>query len=137
MVVYGFGERKAVEAFRNACNRLIYVENLEGTGVEKDGAGDSPAASQSKKEPPSKAVKIIARAIEGADEDGWANLGGVGSRIQGANSDFDARTYGCRILSEVVEKSGEFEIRKEQGVVYVRRKTRSRKKSGSAKGAGI
>ncbi len=98
VVVYGFGERKAVEAFRNACNRFIYVENLEEAGVEKDGAGDSPAASQLKKEPPSKAVKIIARAIESADEDGWANLGGVGSRIQGANPDFDARTYGCRIF---------------------------------------
>ena len=28
LVVYGFGERKAVKAFRNACNRVIYVENL-------------------------------------------------------------------------------------------------------------
>ena len=28
MVVYGFGEQKAVKAFRNACNRFIYVENL-------------------------------------------------------------------------------------------------------------
>ena len=28
LVVYGFGERKAVEAVRNACNRVIYVENL-------------------------------------------------------------------------------------------------------------
>ena len=26
MVVYGFGEQKAVKAFRNACNRFIYVE---------------------------------------------------------------------------------------------------------------
>ena len=26
--VYGFGERKTPEAFRNACNRFIYVENL-------------------------------------------------------------------------------------------------------------
>ena len=32
--VYGFGERKAVEAFRNACNRFIYVENLVDTGPE-------------------------------------------------------------------------------------------------------
>ena len=34
--VYGFGERKAVEAFRNACSRFIYVENLTEPDAEKD-----------------------------------------------------------------------------------------------------
>ena len=33
--VYGFGERKTPEAFRNACNRFIYVENLIETEPEK------------------------------------------------------------------------------------------------------
>ena len=94
LVVYGFGERKTPEAFRSACNRFIYVDNLMEAGADKEnGEAASPAAA--KKEPPSKAVKIIARAIEDSDDDGWANLGGVGSRILGAAPDFDARTYGC------------------------------------------
>ena len=98
LVVYGFGERKTPEAFRSACNRFIYVDNLMEDGADKEnGEAASPAAA--KKEPPSKAVKIIARAIEGFGDDGWANLGGVGSRIVGAAPDFDARTYGCPNLS--------------------------------------
>ena len=59
--VYGFGERKAVEAFRNACNRFIYVENLlEAETDEKKGAAAPAGAAAPKKDPPSKARKIIA-----------------------------------------------------------------------------
>ena len=84
LVVYGFGERKTPEAFRSACNRFIYVDNLMEDGADREnGEAASPAAA--KKEPPSKAVKIIARAIE--DSDGWVNLSGVGSRIVGAAPD--------------------------------------------------
>ena len=41
--VYGFGERKAVKAFRNACNRFIYVENLLEAGPEEKKSGAAPA----------------------------------------------------------------------------------------------
>ena len=67
-------------------------------------------------------MKFIAKAIEDSDDDGWANLSGVGSRILGAKPDFDARSYGCPNLSTLVEKSGGFEIRKDHGAVYIRRK---------------
>ena len=62
--VYGFGERKAVEAFRNACTRFIYVENLleAETDEKKDGGAPAKTAAQ-KKVSPSKARKIIAGAI--------------------------------------------------------------------------
>ena len=56
------------------------------------------------------AVRIIARAMEDSDDDGWAHLGTVGSRIQGAVPDFDPRTYGCPNLSTLVTKSGGFEV---------------------------
>ena len=88
----------------------------------------SRLAKPSAKEPQSRAVKLIAKAIEDADEDGWANLGSVGSRIQAAAPDFDSRTYGCSNLSTLVEKSGGFEIRKEPGKgVHIRRKAAKRK----------
>ncbi len=127
LVVYGFGERKTPEAFRNACSRFIYLENVLESGTGK-GNGRAAAASSDKKEPPSKAVELIAKAIEDADEDGWANLGSVGTRIQGAAPDFDSRTYGCPNLSTLVQKSGGFEIRREPGKgVHIRRKTGKRK----------
>ena len=132
--VYGFGERKAVEAFRNACNRFIYVENLlEAEPEEKKGGAAPTRAVAQKKDPPSKARKIIAGAIGEADADGWENLASVGQRIQGAHPDFDPRSYGCANLSTLVEKSGGFDIRKGSDGVHVRRKVGGRKGSGAGK----
>ena len=130
LTVYGFGERKTPEAFRNACSRFIYLENVLESGTEK-GNGGVASASSDKKEPPSKAVKLIAKAMEDCDDDGWVHLGTVGSRILAAAPDFDSRTFGCPNLSTLVQKSGGFEIRKEPGKgVHVRRKTARRKTGG-------
>ncbi|MDE0239423.1 MAG: NYN domain-containing protein [bacterium] len=130
--VYGFGERKAVEAFRNACNRFIYVENLVDAEQEEKKGGATPAkAAAQKKVPPSKARKIIADAIGEPDADGWENLSSVGSRIQGAHPDFDPRSYGCANLSTLVDRSGGFDVRKERGVVLVRRKVAEPDGSGT------
>jgi uncharacterized LabA/DUF88 family protein len=130
--VYGFGERKAVEAFRNACSRFIYVENLMETGPDKGSA--ELAKSAQRKDPPRKARKIIADAIGEPDADGWENLGSVGQRIQGAHPDFDPRSYGCANLSTLVERSGGFDIRKDMGNVRVRRKAAARKGTDAGKG---
>ena len=95
------------------------------SGTDK---ANGAAAGGAKKEPASKAVKIIARALEDSDDDGWTNLGAVGKRILGAAPDFDPRTYGCSSLSMLVTKSGGFEVRKEPGKgVHIRRKTVKRK----------
>ena len=132
MVVYGFGERKTPEAFRVACNRFIYVENLiepEGPETRKGSAPESAAGAE--KEPASKAVPIIAKAMAGLeDDDGWAALGGVGSRIPNIAPDFDPRTYGFAKLSAIVTKSGGFETKKSPGgSLMIRRK--AAKKRGS------
>ena len=130
LAVYGFGERKTPEAFRNACHRFIYVENLVEAGPEKGGAAAAPRSA--KKESPKKAVKIIAKAMEDNDADGWAHLGTVGSRIVGAAPDFDPRTYGCPNLSTLVTKPGGFEVRMgPNNQLQIRRKASS-KTSGSA-----
>ncbi len=129
--VYGFGERKAVEAFRNACSRFIYVENLLEAEPEKGGKAPTRMAAQ-RKDAPRKARKIIADAIGEPDADGWESLGSVGQRIQGAHPDFDPRSYGCANLSTLVERSGGFDIRKDSDNVHVRRKAAARKGSGTA-----
>ena len=135
MKVYGFGEQKTPETFRNACNRFIYVENLlEADKKEKQGNAASAAGVPKKKDPPSKAQKLITSAIGEPDHAGWENLGAVGSRIQGAHPDFDPRSYGCANLSTLADKCGGFDLRKERGVVYVRPKVSGRKGSGAGKG---
>jgi hypothetical protein len=159
LVVYGFGERKSPEAFRSACNRFIYVENLlsddlvgldsktvalaeaplggqESRGektVPQQEAKTAPqkdTASEVKKAPASKAVPIILKAMIGLeDEDGWAVLGGVGSRINSIAPDFDPRTYGQSKLSTLVEKSGGFDIKRSNGTGMMIRPKNPRKKT--------
>ena len=79
-------------------------------------------------------TRIYPKAGEGAYDGGWANLSGIDSRIHGVASDFDASNYGCSNLSSLVEKSGGFEIRKDEGAVYLRRKVKGRKTVTTAKG---
>ena len=55
LVVYGFGERKTPEAFRSACNRFIYVDNLiEAEAKEGNGTTTAAPPVATKKEPPYK-----------------------------------------------------------------------------------
>src|SRR5690606_30009196 len=117
LVVYGFGERKTPEAFRNACTRFIYVENLvepqaDATDAEspESSAGAEPAV---KKEPTSAAVPVLRKALTGLeDEEGWAPLGAVGSRLANIAPDFDPRSFGQAKLSSLVERSGGFEMKR-------------------------
>ncbi len=135
LTVYGFGERKTPEAFRNACSRFIYLENILETEPEKGSA--AAGASRPRKKPPKKAVPIIAKALADGDEDGWVHLGTVGSRILGAAPDFDPRTYGCVNLSTLATKSGGFEVRKGPGnATHIRRKPDAGGTAGKAASAG-
>jgi len=126
--VYGIGEKKTPEAFRNACKRFIYVENL-GTGTAEGtpepapvpGASPEPAAPRgprpdSGKQAPAQAIPLIVAAMKriGSDED-WYSLGQLGQFITQATPDFDTRTYGCGKLSELLERTGRFEVKRGTG----------------------
>jgi uncharacterized LabA/DUF88 family protein len=119
--VYGFGEQKTPESFRQACRRFVYTENLlpEAAGPHRR-PPDVPQAPALK--PPSAARELIRTAIgQLDDEDGWVSLGGVGQRLAVLASDFDPRTYGQAKLRDLVDKSGGFDIRRtEGGGVYIR-----------------
>lgn len=130
--VYGFGEQKTPESFRQACRRFIYTENLlpGAAGAEAQSEPDKVAAKALK--PPSAATPLIRKAIAQLDdEDGWVTLGAVGTQLSNLTSDFDARTYGQVKLMDLVEKTGSFEVKKENKLVLIRAKPRSRRKSGS------
>jgi uncharacterized LabA/DUF88 family protein len=111
--VYGFGERKTPESFRQACRRFIYTENLlpdAQTSAPEEGAARKAL------QPPSAAVPILNKAIAEMDtDDGWVPLGVVGQRAANIVSDFDPRTYGYRKLSDLVRKTGAFEIDQPEG----------------------
>src|SRR5215467_6185041 len=104
--VYGFGEQKTPESFRQACRKFIYTENLlPEAQVSTAEEGPSPKALQ----PPSAAIPILNKAIMQMEtEDGWVGLGAVGQRLANMASDFDPRTYGYRKLSDLVRKTEAF-----------------------------
>jgi uncharacterized LabA/DUF88 family protein len=106
--VYGFGEQKTPESFRQACRRFFYTENLL---PGKDKGGDSAALDKEPLKQPSAAVTLIKRVLSEADaEDGWMFLGEVGNQLLNIAPDFDARTFGFRKLSDLVRSTGQFEL---------------------------
>ncbi|MBC2836273.1 NYN domain-containing protein [Paragemmobacter straminiformis] len=127
--VFGIGEKKTPEAFRMACKRFIYVENLGSSDEADTPAADpvprSAAATARKdsddpkpggKEPPAKAIPLIISAMRAIDPDGeWYSLGQVGQYITQANPDFDTRTYGSAKLSDLVRKISRFEVKSGAG----------------------
>ena len=106
--VFGIGRENTPEAFRKACKRFIFVENLLEGDLE-DGRV-AKAAESRRKQQPSKAVPLIRAAMRGQDEEDWIELSIIGSHIHAANPDFDSRTYGCAKLSDLLEKTGLFEV---------------------------
>ena len=111
--VYGFGEQKTPESFRQACTRFIYTENLT-TQAEPDGdAGKKTAAEPAPaKRKPTEATRLIASVIADMDEDGdgWVPAGAIGNRLRNAYPDFDQRTYGYAKLSDLIRATGRFEV---------------------------
>lgn len=113
--VYGIGEKKTPEAFRMACKRFIYVENLgpaETVRTATPTATPEPARQPGNgKEPPTGAIPLIVAAMRAIDPEGeWYSLGQIGQFITQANPDFDARTYGAPKLSDLMRKLSRFEI---------------------------
>jgi NYN domain/OST-HTH/LOTUS domain len=140
--VYGFGEKKTPEAFRNACHRFIFTEVLRQPepGATQPSATVAPAAAQQTPQPlsglhtlqvPPFPEKFLREAMESsADDSGWTNLGTLGSYMQKVQPDFDSRLYGYKKLSDLVKARSELFLTEERTVagsnykaIYVRPKT--------------
>jgi len=124
--VYGIGQQKTPEAFRKACKRFIFIENLiapaEPARAPASAAPPSePTEAGSSKQPSKNAIPIIVAAMRaiGGDED-WYTLGQIGQYITQANPDFDTRTYGSAKLSDLLRKTGRFEVKKTGNHLMVR-----------------
>lgn len=131
--VIGIGEGKAPVSLRNICNRFILIDNL----TEQEESPPAPAKTSSKmpaksapkeeaapkKEPPSKAVPLVRKAMKDIDPEAeWYGLGAVGSQINRATPDFDPRTFGSSKLSDLLKKTGQFVLRNADGQWQVRKK---------------
>lgn len=124
--VIGIGKRQTPEAFRSACNKFIFTETImeddspenktlsknkipdltKGTNINPDQTTKENVLQVRNVQNPSKdesLKKTIKDAIDSASEDdGWANLGGVGAYIPRVDSSFDPRNYGFSKLGKLI-----------------------------------
>ncbi|OEO30526.1 Maebl [Devosia insulae DS-56] len=110
--VFGFGEQKTPESFRQACRRFIYTENLLPDAPAKA----DPSEAAKPLEPLAKAERLLLRAMgEMESERGWMTLSSIGNRLPILAPDFDPRTYGFKKLRDLVRKVGSVELKEEEG----------------------
>ena len=111
--VFGFGEQKTPESFRQACRKFVYTENLLPTAPAN--AQDAVRTAKPLQQP-SAATPVIKKVIAQMEsEDGWVPLGAVGNQLANLASDFDPRNFGFRKLSDLVRKTNAFEIEHPEG----------------------
>jgi uncharacterized protein (TIGR00288 family) len=117
--VYGFGTSRTPESFQQSCTRFIdttaLTAALSPSAQRESGTTKRPVDAQLR--------TLLAEAYEAVrhDEKGYASLGSVGQHASNRSS-FDARSYGFKRLSDLIESLPGFEVeRREGGGVFVRR----------------
>ncbi|MCW3493877.1 NYN domain-containing protein [Microbacterium sp. SSM24] len=112
VTVYGFGERKTPEAFRNACDQFTYLDVLDEPAVE--GAAKVPAPARATRAELRSNTKLLsglrACTATASGEDGWANLSAVGGLMRKQQPDFDPRNWGYAKLSDLVRATEAFTV---------------------------
>jgi uncharacterized LabA/DUF88 family protein len=109
MTVYGLGRRTTPEPFVAACDRFIYLDLLN-EDVDEAAEGDDQAPEQPNLR------QILSAAISSTSkEDGWSNLGEVGSYLIKSHAAFDPRAYGHSKLSELVRAERYVEVKEVPG----------------------
>jgi len=128
--VFGFGELKTSAPFIAACTRFIYLEDPKSvkSAAIKSKSGPDPVEMRSRNghdlKGNAKLIKTLRNAVgASADEEGWANLAAVGTRISNEGP-FDHRTYGFNKLVDLFEAIDLFEVKREKNsthtVIFVR-----------------
>ncbi|HYQ37743.1 MAG TPA: NYN domain-containing protein [Pseudomonas sp.] len=143
--VIGFGERKSPEPYVNACSRFVYLDDMPvEVTIQPLGTSATPAEAEaqgticvppavalvSRRSGPelkgdSKLMNLLRNAvIFAADDEGWAPLSLVGSRIANQAS-FEPRNYGYSRLFDLFAAIDLFEVKRVGTHPQVRYKRRS------------
>lgn len=140
--VFGFGEQKTPEPFRNACHKFIFTEVLRGPDAHiilpVAPAANLPMGEQSRTSEAAPAApaqlpfpeRFLMEALDkSVDDSGWSHLGTFGSYLQKIQPDFDSRLHGFKKLSDLVRGRTDLFVTEERQslgsnhkVLYVRAK---------------
>ncbi|QFS81890.1 NYN domain protein [Roseivivax sp. THAF40] len=110
--VFGMGMQKTPDAFRKACKRFIFLENIAGAAeAAKSGSAETKAHGNLEE-----ARNLIFSAMDAIEQDDeWYTLGQLGQYLTASNPDFDTRTYGKRKLSDLIADLKVFETKRSSG----------------------
>lgn len=126
--VYGFGQKKTPKPFVVACDKFIYTEVF---AITTDEQTESKRRSPKELRTDAQLVALLRAAIEASsDEEGWANLGAVGSAAVKREPDFDARNYGYAKLSGLIKAMGLFQFDDSSKIHRVRNASVADRKPG-------
>lgn len=116
MTVYGLGRRNTPPAFVAACDRFIYLDLLSPESEEPPGPAQTASKDEEPTPRPPKLKQILSAAISSTSkDDGWANLGEVGSYLSKSHAAFDPRDYGHSKLGELVRAEPYVEVKEVPG----------------------
>jgi len=148
--VYGFGNAKTPQGFRQACSRFIDVAALTDNGDSGAGvvlpaapaaadvplngalppaiggrAAPAPAAAPARKTKApldQELLKLLIDAYDASarDEKGYVSLSAMG-QLAANRSSFDVRNYGYKRLSDLVDSVPNFQIERRDGRALVKR----------------
>ncbi len=126
--VIGMGEKKTPEAFRNSCEKFIFLDNEEAEVVEVDDELENDKSEKekvvcqereteapdekgsTKKEEIIKAINKILSEEDATSERMKIGLGALGSRLNKIFPDFDPRNYGYSKLSAFIRDFKELKV---------------------------
>jgi NYN domain-containing protein/OST-HTH/LOTUS domain-containing protein len=109
MTVYGIGRRTTPEPFVAACDRFVYLDLLSQQTQEEVATPDD---DDEPPPPPPDLERILSTAISSTSkDDGWSNLGEVGSYLVKGHAAFDPRDYGHTKLGELVRGEPYVEVK--------------------------
>lgn len=136
--VYGFGEEKTPEAFRNACHKFVFTEVIRSSASADEVLAPAKAARKRTSPAGKSAEPVVPRpdfpesfvmdALEKSMGDAeWVQLGTFGSYLTKLQPDFDSRRYGYKKLSDLVKAKTDLFMTEErqpvgsnQKVLYLR-----------------
>ena len=126
-VVYGFGREKTPEAFRQACDRFVYLENLGEADKNKlpaeaaaapapAGKPDAARSTATPRQMDAAIKNLLYKSIKDATDEatGWAFVGKIGSVINETRPDFDSRSYGYAKLSGMLRDLRSLQFRTDE-----------------------
>jgi hypothetical protein len=126
LTVFGFGEKKTPEAFRNACHKFVFTEVLR-PGTLSETVIPPAKVSAKKKSVPSRAIPdaaehkqefpkdfVLTALDQSIDDAGWAHISTFGGYLTKLQPDFDSRLYGYKKLSDLVKAKTDIFVTEER-----------------------